>query len=140
MSAGRAASSRRNDLARIRRMCLALPDAVERPFGDHTSPAFRVRDKFFVMTSEDGSSMTLKAPKGVQAVLVASDPGRFFVPKYVGHIGWVGVRLDLDEPPDWDELAEMIAESYCLTAPKRLAAQVDPGEGRPPVSGRAPAR
>ena len=87
MSAGRAASSRRNDLARIRRMCLALPDAVERPFGDHTSPAFRVRDKFFVMTSEDGSSMTLKAPKGVQAVLVASDPGRFFVPKYVGHIG-----------------------------------------------------
>ena len=48
---------------------------------------------------------------------------------YVGHIGWVGVRLDLPEAPDWDELAEMIAESYCLTAPKRLAAAVDPRTG-----------
>ena len=139
-AASASASGRRNDRARIRRLCLALREAVERPFGDHTAPAFRVRDKFFAMTSQDGTSMTLKAPKGVQAVLVASDPGRFFVPKYVGHIGWVGVRLDLDEPPDWDELAEMIAESYCLTAPKRLAAQVEPGDGRAPLSGRAPAR
>ena len=45
--------------------------------------------------------MTLKAPKGVQAILVASDPGRFFVPKYVGHIGWVGVRLDHPAALDW---------------------------------------
>ena len=67
-------------------------------------------------------------------------PTRFFVPKYVGHIGWVGVRLDLPEPPDWDELAEMIAESYCLTAPKRLAALVDPPAAprRGQRAGRAP--
>ena len=84
------AAPRRDALARVRALCLALPEAEERPFGDHTAPAFRIRDKFFAMTSEDGSSMTLKAPKGVQAVLVASDPARFFVPKYVGHIGWVG--------------------------------------------------
>jgi hypothetical protein len=134
-------SSGRSALARLRTLCLALPEAVERPFGDHTEPAFRVRDKFFAMTGEDGSSMTLKAPRGVQAVLVASDPARFFVPKYVGHIGWVGVHLDLAEPPDWDELAEMITESYCLTAPKRLAAQVvDPAAGAPSVSGRATGR
>jgi hypothetical protein len=113
-------------LARVRAICLALPEAEERPFGDHTAPAFRVRDKFFVMTSEDGTSVTLKAPRGVQALLVGSDPARFFVPKYVGHIGWVGVRLDLPQQPDWGELAEMITESYCLTAPKRLAAQVGP--------------
>ncbi len=127
---------RRSVLARVRSLCLALPEAEQRPFGDHTAPAFRIRDKFFAMTSQDGSSMTVKAPKGVQAVLVASDPARFFVPKYVGHIGWVGVRLDLSEPPDWDELAEMILESYCLTAPKRLAALVDP-QADAPVSGRA---
>jgi hypothetical protein len=131
------AASGRATLARVRTLCLALPEAVERPFGDHTEPAFRVRNKFFAMTGEGGSSMTLKAPTGVQAVLVASDPARFFVPKYVGHIGWVGVRLDLADPPDWDELAEMIAESYCLTAPKRLAAQVDARAGVAPVSGRA---
>jgi hypothetical protein len=111
-------------IARIRALCLALPEAEERPFGDHTDPAFRVRDKFFVMVVGDGSQMSVKAPKGVQGILVASDPERFFVPRYVGHIGWVGVRLDLPTEPDWDELAEMITESYCLIAPKRLAAQV----------------
>ncbi len=116
----------RGPVARVRAICLALPEAVEKPFGDHTSPAFRVRDKFFVMVAEDGSTMTLKAPKGVQGILINSDPDRFFVPKYVGHIGWVGVRLDLPTPPDWDEMAEMITESYCLTAPKRLAARVAP--------------
>jgi hypothetical protein len=124
-------SPRRTPLERVRALCLALPEAEERPFGDHTQPAFRIRDKFFVLTSEDASSLTLKAPKGVQAILVESDPERFFVPKYVGHIGWVGVRLDGAASLDWDEVAELIAESYCLTAPKRLAAQV----AEPPVPG-----
>ena len=87
-----------------------------------TSPAFRVRDKLFVMTSEDGSSMTMKAPKGVQAALIAADPERYFFPKYVGPKGWVGVRIDLAHEPDWDEVEELIMESYCLTAPKKLVA------------------
>jgi hypothetical protein len=115
-------------IGRVRAICLQLPEVVEKPFGGHTAPAFRVRDKLFVMTSEDGSSLTLKAPKGVQAIVVGSDGERFFVPKYVGPKGWIGVRLDLRAEPDWDDLAEMIAESYCLTAPKRLAAQVGPPE------------
>jgi len=132
-------SPRRSPIDRVRAICLALPEAEERPFGGHTAPAFRIRDKFFVMTSEDATSMTLKAPKGVQAILVAADPERFFVPKYVGHIGWVGVLLDRTASLDWDEVAELIAESYCLAAPKRLAARV----GTPPdpavrAKGRAP--
>jgi hypothetical protein len=112
-------------IARIRAVCLALPEVVEKPFGGHTAPAFRVRDKLFVTTSEDGRSMTVKAPQGVQQVLVSSDPERFFVPPYVGPKGWVGVRLDLAKPPDWDEVTEMIVESYCLIAPRRLAAVVE---------------
>jgi hypothetical protein len=40
----------------------------------------------------------------------------------VGPKGWIGVRLDLEQAPDWDETAEMIMESYCLTAPRRLVA------------------
>ncbi len=113
----------------MRSICLALPEVHERPFGGHTAPAFRVRDKLFVITSEDGASMTMKAPRGAQHVLVASDPERFFVPKYVGPKGWVGVRLDLRTAPDWEEMAEMMAESYCLIAPKRLAALVAPAAG-----------
>ena len=71
----------------------------------------------------------------MQPILVGSDPERFFVPG-TWDPGWVGVRLDLREPPDWDELAEMIAESYCLTAPKRLAAQVGPPADRSGPGGR----
>jgi hypothetical protein len=119
----------RSALDRIRAVALSLPEATERPFGGHTSPAFRVRDKIFVMVSEDTSSMTLKAPKGVQGILVNSDGERFFVPRYVGSKGWVGVRLDLKKPPDWEEIAELVCESYCLTAPKRLVTRWEAEQG-----------
>jgi hypothetical protein len=114
-------------VARIRDIALGLPEATEKPFGGHTSPAFRVRDKMFAVVSEDRTTLTVKAPPGVQGILVASDPERFLVPKYVGSKGWVGVRLDLAAAPDWDEMAELIYESYCLTAPKRLAAAWESG-------------
>ena len=45
---------------RIRALCLALPEAEEKPFGGHTAPSFRVRDKLFVTVYEDHSAMTLK--------------------------------------------------------------------------------
>jgi hypothetical protein len=126
---GATASSIKAVAERIRAVCMALPEAEEKPFGGHTAPSYRVRDKLFVMTSEDQTSMTLKAPKGVQQILVNSDPGRFFVPKYVGSKGWVGVQLALPHPPDWDELAELICESYCMTAPKRLVTQWEASRG-----------
>ena len=110
-------------ITRIRSLCLALPEAVEQPFGGHTAPSFRVRDKLFVTISEDGSAMTFKAPPGVQQALVGSNPERFFVPAYVGHKGWVGGRLGVEQ--DWDEIAELIEDSYRMTAPKRLLAVLD---------------
>lgn len=109
--------------ARLREICLSLPEAVEKSFGGHTAPSFRVRDKLFVMTSEDGLSMTFKAGPGVQEALLAEAPERFFFPPYVGHKGWVGARLDIDQ--DWDEIAELIEDSYRMIAPKRLAASVE---------------
>src|ERR1700728_5214206 len=108
-------SAARSPVARVRALCLALPEAEERPFGGHTAPAYRVRDKLFVMTSEDGTSMTLKARPGVQQALVGDDPARFFVPPYVGSKGWVGIRLRSEEgwvDHDWDEIADLIEESY----------------------------
>jgi hypothetical protein len=41
------------------------------------------------------------------------------VPAFVGRHGWVGIRLDLEEP-DWDELATFVREAWMLTAPKKL--------------------
>ena len=42
---------------------------------------------------------------------------RFFRPPYVGHKGWVGMRLD--DGPDWAEVTGLVARSYRLIAPKR---------------------
>ena len=72
-------------------------------------------------TAEDRANANpCKAPPGSQYVLVNADPKRFYVPPYVGHKGWVGVRLD--RRPDWDEVARIVRRSYQLVAPKRLAA------------------
>jgi hypothetical protein len=111
-------------LGRLRRICLALPEAEEIETWGH--PTFRVRKKIFVGcgADEDGRvQMSCKAPPGEQNALVASDPKRFFVPAYVGNRGWVGVHLD--GAVDWAEIAELVEESYRMTAPKRLAALLD---------------
>lgn len=130
--------SQTDAIARIREICLALPETAEKPFGGHTAPAFRVRDKLFATTSEDGSYLTFKGAPGVQEALVGAEPERFFVPAYTGSKGWVAARLDAGH--DWDELAELIRDSYRMIAPKRLAAQValGPGPARPGPAPGAP--
>ena len=108
---------------RLRQICMSFPEAEERSFGGHTAPAFRVRDKLFVMTPEAGDPWFMcKGAPGAQAVLVGSSPDRFFIPAYTGKNGWIGVRID--GAVDWDEVAGLVSESYRLIAPKRLAALV----------------
>jgi hypothetical protein len=112
---------------RVRAICLALPEATEiETWGD---PTFRVREKIFAMpkTGDGRASLWCKAPAGAQEVLVGSAPETFFVPPYVGHKGWIGVRLDLDDT-DWDEIKGLVTESYLMTAPKRLAPLVEQSE------------
>lgn len=123
----RTSDSPSDPIERLREICLRFPGATEKSFGGHTAPSFRVRDKLFVMTSEDGTSMTCKAPPGEQAMLVASDPDRYFVPAYVGNKGWIGIRLD--PRLDWDEISEIAEDSYRMTAPKKLSAELDNGRG-----------
>lgn len=108
---------------RLRAICLALPDAVEKEtWGD---PTYRVRDRIFAMERHgDGRlSFWCKAPPGSQQILVGADPGRFFVPPYVGPKGWIGMRLD--NAPDWAEVEVVVRRSYRLIAPKKLAALVE---------------
>jgi hypothetical protein len=103
----------------VRGMCLALPDVVERP--SHGSPAFFVRGrKCFVMYLDDHHgdgrvAMWCAAPEGMQAGLVGGDPERYFAPPYVGHRGWIGVRLDRDLSPG--AVAGAIEEAYFTVAP-----------------------
>jgi hypothetical protein len=118
-------------LTRLREICLALPEAVEQ--GGVTDHTFRVRKKIFAMFLDDHHgdgrvAMWCKAPAGAQEMLVGSDPTRFFVPPYVGHHGWLGVRLD--GTVDWDEVADLVADAHRMTAPKRLLRQMEGADTR----------
>lgn len=56
--------------------------------------------------------------------MVDSDPERYFIPSYTGPRGWIGLRLDIDDP-DWDHVELALVETYRMTATKSLAAQLD---------------
>jgi predicted DNA-binding protein (MmcQ/YjbR family) len=105
------------NLERLRTICLALPEAAEQTTWDE--PTMRVRGKIFAFP--DDTSVTFKADPAEREALLADE--RFFVPHYVGNKGWVGLRLAGEV--DWGEVAELVATSYRLIAPKRLAAQLD---------------
>lgn len=70
------------------------------------------------------------APDGAQALMVESEPERFFVPPYVGHRGWLGVRLDVDV--DWNEVAAIVEDAYRTVAPRKLVAMLDAPSAEPP--------
>ncbi len=114
-------------LAEVRAACLALPEVTERL--SHGAPTFFVRDKkSFVMFHDDHHGdgilgIWCAAPPGAQAELVETEPERFFRPPYVGHRGWLGVRLDV--APDWAELRQIAADAYRQVAPKTLVARLD---------------
>jgi hypothetical protein len=114
-------------IAKLRTICLALPEVAE----DHAgvgSPSFKVRGKIFAMfhPADGRPSLWCKAPRGFQETLVSSNPGRYFVPPYVGVHGWVGLWLDMEQ--DWDFIRDLVTDSYRLTAPKRLIAHMEQHE------------
>lgn len=118
-------------LAAVRRACRGLPEVVERP--SHGAPAWFVRGrKTFVMFADHHhgdphTAIWAAAPPGVTAELVAAEPARFFVPPYVGHRGWLGLRLDLAGPDALDEteLAGIAADAYREVAPATLVRLLD---------------
>jgi hypothetical protein len=115
-------------LERVRAVCIALPEVSERL--SHGAPTWFVRDKSaFVNFWVDGHHdhqfphLTLAAAAGIQAELMAVDPDRYFRPPYVGHRGWVGVRMDGDV--NWPEVTELCTDAYRTVAPSRLIRILD---------------
>jgi hypothetical protein len=110
----------------VREICAALPETNERL--SHGSPTFFIRDKktfanFHADHHGDGrTAIWFAAPPGVQEQLVDDEPERYFRPPYVGHRGWVGLRVDVDR--DDDEIAAVLREAYLYIAPKTLARQL----------------
>jgi predicted DNA-binding protein (MmcQ/YjbR family) len=119
-----AAEDRR--LVRVTKICLALPGATRYLHGRHAG--FQVGKKKFAYFLDDHHgdgiiSVTAKIIPGDNTALVGANPTRFYLPAYIGSRGWVALRLDVGEI-DWDEVAELIAGSYRLAAPNKLAALV----------------
>jgi len=118
--------SRAAVLARVRKVCLSLPEAFEKVAWG--TPTFRVKDRQFAIYLDnhhgDGRlALWCKAPPGAQEALVRADPDAFFVPPYVGKAGWIGI--DLDRGLDWGVVAGLVRDGYLEIAPKRLREELD---------------
>lgn len=118
----------RNQLERVRKICLAMPEATEKM--SHGEPTFFVRKKVFTMFANDHHgdgriAVWVPAAEGLQSMLIESAPKTFFRPPYVGVRGWVGIELDAIEPGD---LEGHIHDAWRLVAPKKLLAEFEAGQ------------
>jgi hypothetical protein len=116
---------------RLRAICLALPEVTEKIA--HGEPTWRVGGRMFATLDDhhhgaDRLAVWLAAALGDQEALVKDDPKRVFVPPYVGHRGWIGVRID--GHPDWRRVATLVRDAYVQVAPRRLLPLAAPAPRR----------
>jgi len=106
-----------DSLVRLRKICLALPEAVEiiDGFGHNT---FKINGKSFVISgeSEKGFRLSFKSDRETQALLLQKE--YFFKTPYIGQHGWISIENPADQ--GWGELTDLIQEAYLRAAPKRL--------------------
>jgi hypothetical protein len=123
-------------LDRLRPICSVLPESYEEPAW--VGVRWRIRKRTFAHVASvdpgdgrifaraagvDGPAvvLTFRAPGDEIGGLVAGGPP-FYKPGWGADV----VGLVLGDDTDWQEIAELLTDSYCVLAPKRLAAQVVP--------------
>lgn len=115
----------RKVLNRVRTICLGLPETTLR--SDRTAHAFEIRRRTFtwLFSVQDQSLVS------VSCVVVNADPSERAALLATGHPYFGAASNDrrlgvvLDEHPDWEQIAELIVDSYRLLAPKKLAASLE---------------
>jgi len=115
-------------LAHVREIAIDLPEVDMKV--SHGRPAFFTKKVFcYFGGSLKVSGEWIQHPHSIMVLpddderhALLADP-RVFVPAYLGPSGWIG--LDLDDATDWNEVAELLEESYRLTAPKRCISALD---------------
>jgi hypothetical protein len=116
----------RATIDRVRDICGDLPEC-EIAGDQHHKLSVRGKTVGWHTVDHHGDgrvALTVRAAKGDNAALVASNPDTFFLPPYVAHHGYVGIYLDTGAV-DWEEVRELVADAYRLVAPRRLAELVD---------------
>jgi phosphoribosylglycinamide formyltransferase-1 len=115
-------------LVRLSAISETLPETIRELQGEHA--IFRVKGKVFAyfLNNHHGDgivAVACRTARGENADWIAGNPERFFMPAYIGHRGWVGLRLDVGKV-DWKEVTALVRDSYRMAAPKRLAALLRP--------------
>ena len=116
-------------LARLAKLCLALPQVTRTDGGGHAAFLVRKRTFAYFLNDHHGDgivSVACKVLPGDNALLAAAQPARLYLPAYIGPRGWIALRLDRGDI-DWNEVAELVKGSYRLIAPRS-------GTGRRPVA------
>jgi len=113
-------------LARLMKVCLALPEAYQENAAQHATFLVRKHTFAYYLNDHHGDgiiSVCCKVLPGDNEALIAAHPEKFYMPAYIGPRGWVALRLDVSV--DWSEVAELVVTSYKLVAPNRLAIGVN---------------
>jgi hypothetical protein len=124
-------------VARLREVCLALPEAYEETAW--VGVRWRVREQTFahVLAIDAGWPPAYAREAGtggpVSVLMFRSEGPELDALRNMGHPyfapRWrsdeVGLLLSAADPDevDWDEVAELVTDSYCVQAPRRLAAE-----------------
>jgi hypothetical protein len=108
-------------LSKIREAALKLPETEERL--SHGQPTFFVAGKQFAQFRDnhhgDGKTVVCVRISGLdeQAMLLEADPDIYSKPAYLP--SWISINL-AGEDADFDHVADRIAASWELAAPRRL--------------------
>jgi hypothetical protein len=100
----------------VRRIALSLPQTVEKELWNH--PTFHVVGRMFVTVPDEGTSFAVRCPKLDRHELIASEPGKFWVPPHEANSSWVRVRLAALDGPE--ELRDILLDSWRQAAPPHL--------------------
>ena len=98
-------------VARLRKICMALPEANERAVARRAALARRQGQRVCyarrpLPRRPKHLSVHLPQPLGAQEALIVGDPDRFYRPLYVGAEG-LG-RVVLDTRPDWAMVERLV--------------------------------
>ena len=108
-------------LERFTKICLALPATARTMSGEHATFVVRKRVFAYFLNNHHGDGIVgiaCKTGPGDNTALVDAQPERFYLPAYIAHRGWVGLRLDRGKI-DWEEVRELVTASYALAGPKK---------------------
>jgi len=108
-------------LARLRKLCLALPGAAETLTWGH--PNFRVDGKIFAGYGLQAGHRTISGKVGKDRQRTLIRDRRYLYSDYVGRFGWVSFILE--GRIDWNEVAGLMLSSYRLIATRKRLADLE---------------